>query len=87
MDSLFGISRSLYGQPWSCWSASKEIETEEEPPPPEENQPAADVMRLPKEDMTLFGFCPEQDDFYIVICELCGLGIKPMGMHHHMSKF
>ncbi|XP_046406987.1 uncharacterized protein LOC124171749 [Ischnura elegans] len=85
MDSLCGISRSLYGQPWTSWCTSKELESEEEAPEREKSQPAADVMRLPKEDMTLFGFCPEQDDFYIVICELCGLGIKPMGMNHHMN--
>ncbi|XP_071453402.1 uncharacterized protein [Hetaerina americana] len=85
MDNLCGISRSLYGQPWSSWCTSKELESEEDTSDREQIQPVADVMRLPKEDMTLFGFCPEQDDFYIVICELCGLGIKPMGMTHHMN--
>lgn len=47
--------------------------------------PSGDCMRLPKEDMGLFGHCPERDPFYTVVCEQCKALVKPQGLRSHME--
>ena len=37
-------------------------------------------------DMALFGLCPAQDEFYLVVCESCGQVIKPQALKHHIGK-
>ncbi|XP_069694573.1 ataxin-7-like protein 1 isoform X2 [Periplaneta americana] len=72
------------GQPWSNWTdflgRESPISDEDDP-----DRPEPDAMRLPKEDMGLFGLCPETDNFYVVICELCEACVKPQGLVNHME--
>lgn len=36
-------------------------------------------------EMTLYGLCPAQDEFFLVICEYCHLLIKPQALQYHMG--
>ena len=36
-------------------------------------------------DMPLYGLCPAQE-FYLVVCEMCGHLVKPQALQHHMGK-
>ncbi|KAK7861644.1 hypothetical protein R5R35_006563 [Gryllus longicercus] len=73
------------GQPWSVWTEhlgrDSPISDEEEI----ERKHQADAMRLPREDMGLFGHCPERDPFYTVVCEFCNTLVKPQGLRNHMD--
>ena len=42
-----------------------------------------DVMKLPKKDMKIFGQCPIQDDFTLVVCDSCGKIVKIEAFEHH----
>ncbi len=42
-----------------------------------------DVMRLPSRDRHIFGHCPIQDDFVLVVCDLCGRHVKLEAFEHH----
>ncbi|XP_021920557.1 ataxin-7-like protein 1 isoform X3 [Zootermopsis nevadensis] len=72
------------GQPWSNWTdylgRDSPLSDEDDP-----DKPVPDVMRLPKEDMGLFGLCPETDTFYAVVCEICEACVKPQGLINHME--
>lgn len=37
-------------------------------------------------DMPLFGLCPAQDEFYLVVCETCKQVVKPQALLRHMGK-
>ena len=37
-------------------------------------------------DMGLFGLCPAQDEFYLVVCERCGQVVKPQALKSHYGK-
>ena len=56
--------------------------TEEEPPAP---SPKGSSMKLRVEDMPLFGLCPAQDEFYLVVCEKCNQVIKPQALRSHIE--
>ena len=36
--------------------------------------------------MSLYGLCPAQDEFYLVVCEKCGLLVKPQALRHHIGE-
>ena len=36
-------------------------------------------------DMPLFGLCPAQDEFYLVVCETCKQVVKPQALLRHMG--
>ncbi|XP_072050333.1 LOW QUALITY PROTEIN: uncharacterized protein [Amphiura filiformis] len=44
------------------------------------------VMRLKREDSDLFGICPTQDEFYLVVCEQCGQVVKPQALERHIEQ-
>ena len=50
-------------------------------------------MRLPRKDMHIFGQCPVQDDFMLVICDICHASVKVeafaahVRLRHQKSKF
>ncbi|XP_011860903.1 PREDICTED: cell wall protein AWA1-like isoform X2 [Vollenhovia emeryi] len=50
-----------------------------------EVQPSSSVTRLSSEDIDLYGFCPERDDFYGVVCEICDAIVKPQAFVQHME--
>lgn len=37
--------------------------------------------------MPIFGQCPAQDDFYLVMCSQCGQVVKPQAFHAHYGTF
>lgn len=38
-------------------------------------------------DIDLYGFCPERDTFYGVVCEICNAIVKPQALIQHMGKY
>uniref|UniRef100_A0A672ZH44 Ataxin 7 like 1 n=1 Tax=Sphaeramia orbicularis TaxID=375764 RepID=A0A672ZH44_9TELE len=38
-------------------------------------------------DMPIFGQCPAQDDFYLVMCSHCSQVVKPQAFQAHYGKF
>lgn len=36
-------------------------------------------------DIDLYGFCPERDTFYTVVCETCHAIVKPQALIQHMG--
>ncbi|KAJ8682574.1 hypothetical protein QAD02_018366 [Eretmocerus hayati] len=75
----------FHGQPWSSWiekmGRDKPL-SDEEP----DSEPASSVMRLPIDDIDLYGFCPERDSFYVVVCEVCNAVVKPQAFQQHMES-
>ena len=37
-------------------------------------------------DANVFGICPTQDEFFLVVCEQCSQVIKPQALERHMGK-
>ncbi|XP_014667622.1 PREDICTED: ataxin-7-like protein 1 [Priapulus caudatus] len=75
------------GQAWTAW-----VERIESPgdfdasnPRDKKDTTQADAMKLRTVDMSLFGFCPVQDEFYLVVCEFCGQVIKPQAFKTHIE--
>ncbi|XP_008544981.1 ataxin-7-like protein 1 isoform X1 [Microplitis demolitor] len=75
----------FHGQPWSSWieriGRDKPL-SDEEP----EAEPASSVTRLSADDIDLYGFCPERDTFYGVVCEICNAIVKPQALIQHMES-
>jgi len=34
-------------------------------------------------DFALYGLCPARDEFYLVVCEICGVLVKPQALQQH----
>ncbi|XP_046142271.1 ataxin-7-like protein 1 isoform X1 [Osmia bicornis bicornis] len=51
-----------------------------------EAQLSTSVTRLSAEDIDLYGFCPERDSFYTVVCETCHAIVKPQALIQHMES-
>ncbi|CAG5123007.1 unnamed protein product [Candidula unifasciata] len=47
---------------------------------------SGDSMKLGKQDMSLFGFCPSRDEFSLVVCEKCNLLVKPQALKQHIES-
>nr|XP_012221450.1 PREDICTED: mucin-12-like isoform X1 [Linepithema humile] len=75
----------FHGQPWSSWieriGRDKPLSDEET-----DVQPSSSVTRLSAEDIDLYGFCPERDTFYGVVCEICNAIVKPQALIQHMES-
>ncbi|XP_076620515.1 uncharacterized protein LOC143341436 isoform X2 [Colletes latitarsis] len=75
----------FHGQPWSSWieriGRDKPLSDEET-----EGQLPSSVTRLAAEDIDLYGFCPERDSFYTVVCETCHAIVKPQALIQHMES-
>ncbi|XP_075218946.1 ataxin-7-like protein 1 isoform X2 [Lycorma delicatula] len=41
--------------------------------------------RISPKDMDLFGFCPERDQFSVVVCETCQAVVKPQSLKNHIE--
>ncbi|XP_010777110.1 ataxin-7-like [Notothenia coriiceps] len=76
----------MLGQPWSNWVDAVKLhgydgaESEESFKDFGKNREA---MRLCREDMHIFGQCPAQDDFYLVMCSHCSQVVKPQAFQAH----
>ncbi|XP_051270415.1 ataxin-7 [Dicentrarchus labrax] len=79
----------MLGQPWSNWVDAAKLhgndgaESEESFKDFGKNREA---MRLCREDMPIFGQCPAQDDFYLVMCSHCGQVVKPQAFQAHYER-
>ncbi|XP_060926493.1 ataxin-7 isoform X2 [Limanda limanda] len=79
----------MLGQPWSSWVDAAKLhghdgaESEESFKDLGKNREA---MRLCREDMPIFGQCPAQDDFYLVMCSHCGQVVKPQAFQAHYER-
>ncbi|XP_047438879.1 ataxin-7 [Mugil cephalus] len=79
----------MLGQPWSSWVDAAKLhgndgaESEESFKDFGKNREA---MRLCREDMPIFGQCPAQDDFYLVMCSHCGHVVKPQAFQAHYER-
>ncbi|XP_075952452.1 ataxin-7 [Anarhichas minor] len=79
----------MLGQPWSNWVDAAKLngndgaESEESFKDSGKNREA---MRLCREDMPIFGQCPAQDDFYLVMCNHCGQVVKPQAFQAHYER-
>ncbi|CAL9705019.1 unnamed protein product [Knipowitschia caucasica] len=79
----------MLGQPWSNWADAAKLhghdgaELEESLKDLGKNREA---MRLSREDMPIFGQCPAQDDFYLVMCSHCSQVVKPQAFQAHYER-
>nr|XP_020488760.1 ataxin-7 [Labrus bergylta]XP_020488761.1 ataxin-7 [Labrus bergylta] len=79
----------MLGQPWSNWVDAAKLhgndgaELEESFKDYGKNREA---MRLCREDMPIFGQCPAQDDFYLVMCSHCSQVVKPQAFQAHYER-
>ncbi|XP_037535170.1 ataxin-7 [Nematolebias whitei] len=79
----------MLGQTWSSWVDAAKLhvhdgaESEESFKDFGKNREA---MRLCREDMPIFGQCPSQDDFYLVMCSHCGHVVKPQAFQAHYER-
>ncbi|KAI1897170.1 hypothetical protein AGOR_G00080460 [Albula goreensis] len=79
----------MLGQPWSNWVDAAKLhgndgaESEESLKECGKNREA---MRLCRDDMPIFGQCPAQDDFYLVMCNYCSQVVKPQAFHTHYER-
>ncbi|KAK7916736.1 hypothetical protein WMY93_012497 [Mugilogobius chulae] len=79
----------MLGQPWSSWVDAAKLhgndgaELEESFKDFGKNREA---MRLCREDMPIFGQCPAQDDFYLVMCSHCSQVVKPQAFQAHYER-
>uniref|UniRef100_A0A4W4EYA3 Ataxin 7 n=1 Tax=Electrophorus electricus TaxID=8005 RepID=A0A4W4EYA3_ELEEL len=79
----------ILGQSWSSWVDAVKLhgndgaESEESFKECGKNREA---MRLCRDDMPIFGQCPAQDDFYLVMCSHCSQVVKPQAFHAHYGK-
>ncbi|XP_028302227.1 ataxin-7 [Gouania willdenowi] len=77
------------GQPWSNWVDAAKLhgndgaESEESLKDFGKNREA---MLLCREDMPIFGQCPAQDDFYLVMCSHCSQVVKPQAFQAHYER-
>ncbi|KAG7267835.1 hypothetical protein CRUP_017041 [Coryphaenoides rupestris] len=79
------------GQPWSSWvDASAKLLHGSDGADSEESfkdlGKNREAMRLCREDMPIFGQCPAQDDFYLVMCNHCSQVVKPQAFQAHYER-
>ncbi|KAI7795064.1 ataxin-7 [Triplophysa rosa] len=79
----------MLGQPWNNWVDAVKLygsdgaELEESLKECGKNREA---MRLCRDDMPIFGQCPAQDDFYLVMCSHCSHVVKPQAFQAHYER-
>ncbi|KAF2361379.1 hypothetical protein FHG87_007868 [Trinorchestia longiramus] len=77
------------GKLWTYWTRSSGISnllslrnTDDHGKP----RPHASTSLLKKEDMATYGYCPVWEDFYLIVCDLCGVSVKPQALKHHIEQ-
>jgi len=38
-------------------------------------------------DFAIYGLCPARDEFYLVVCEICGALVKPQALQQHTGNY
>ncbi|XP_060084370.1 ataxin-7-like protein 1 [Ylistrum balloti] len=81
-------SPSLFaGQAWGNWADNVPFSPESGDESSKTSDDDTDhSMKLNREDMGLFGECPSQDEFYLVVCEKCDKVVKPKAFRHHLRN-
>ncbi|XP_041744518.1 ataxin-7-like protein 2 [Coregonus clupeaformis] len=77
------------GQSWSAWAERAGVTASEGSDGDDcskNGKKAAEAMSLRKEDMSIFGHYPGQDDFYLVVCSHCGQVVKPQAFEKHCER-
>uniref|UniRef100_A0A3P8ZMX6 SCA7 domain-containing protein n=1 Tax=Esox lucius TaxID=8010 RepID=A0A3P8ZMX6_ESOLU len=74
------------GQSWSAWAEKAGVTASEGDDCSKNGKKAAEAMSLRKEDMSIFGHYPGQDDFYLVVCSHCGQVVKPQAFEKHCER-
>ncbi|XP_076331178.1 uncharacterized protein LOC143236671 isoform X3 [Tachypleus tridentatus] len=91
MAASYGNITKSEGQSWSSWAdnvgfkSPESIDEDDDEEANNSEKKEAGALQLKKEDMSLFGFCPALDDFFLVICEWCGKIVKPQVLKKHFE--
>uniref|UniRef100_A0AAV2LYE7 SCA7 domain-containing protein n=1 Tax=Knipowitschia caucasica TaxID=637954 RepID=A0AAV2LYE7_KNICA len=80
LDDFVGLN-------WSCWvdtvnNGSSDAQSEDT----KSGRGSCETMTLRKEDMPIYGHCPAQDNFYLVVCSHCGKLVKPQAFEEHYDQ-
>ncbi|KAF5904513.1 ataxin-7-like isoform X2 [Clarias magur] len=79
----------MLGQAWSCWVDAVKLHATDGIDPEESFKECGrnrEAMRLCRDDMPIFGQCPAQDDFYLVMCSHCSQVVKPQAFQAHYER-
>uniref|UniRef100_A0A914UL80 C2H2-type domain-containing protein n=1 Tax=Plectus sambesii TaxID=2011161 RepID=A0A914UL80_9BILA len=83
---------SLIGQAWDVWLAatsSSSLSADESTSKAENKQRQCEekpiVSTMPHKKALCYGFCPTQDEFFLLRCKDCGLLVKPIAYRHHQN--
>ncbi|XP_071017600.1 ataxin-7-like protein 2a [Oncorhynchus clarkii lewisi] len=77
------------GESWSAWAERASVTASEGSDGDDcskNGKKTAEAMSLRKEDMSIFGHYPGQDDFYLVVCSHCGQVVKPQAFEKHCER-
>ncbi|KAK7076005.1 Ataxin-7-like protein 2, partial [Halocaridina rubra] len=75
------------GQKWSLWAQIIGMNSPTSDSEEDENTKSrreSTTTRLKKEEMPIYGYCPRWEDFYLVVCDVCGHAIKPQALKQHI---
>ncbi|TSV54883.1 Ataxin-7 [Bagarius yarrelli] len=79
----------MLGQAWGCWVDAVKLHATDGIDPEgsfKECVRNREAMRLCRDDMPIFGQCPAQDDFYLVMCSHCSQVVKPQAFQAHYER-
>ncbi|XP_026188531.1 ataxin-7-like protein 2b isoform X2 [Mastacembelus armatus] len=80
----------LVGLNWSCWVDRVNVLSSDAGSDVEDSSKyvriGSETMTLRKEDMHIYGHCPAQDDFCLVVCSHCGQVVKPQAFEKHCER-
>ncbi|XP_053642925.2 mucin-2 isoform X1 [Cherax quadricarinatus] len=89
MAALDDSLTNFEGQKWSLWAERLGMNSPASDSEDEENAKSrreSTTTRLKKEEMSIYGYCPRWEDFYLVVCDVCGHAIKPQALKQHIDK-
>ncbi|XP_048878120.1 ataxin-7-like protein 2a [Brienomyrus brachyistius] len=89
LDRWVPSLEDFVGQSWSSWVERVNAFVSEGSDGEEcgkNGKKRAETMTLRREDMSMFGHCPAQDDFYLVVCSHCGQVVKPQAFERHCER-
>ncbi|XP_046731074.1 ataxin-7 isoform X2 [Silurus meridionalis] len=79
----------MLGQAWNCWADAVKLHATDGMEPEESYKECGrnrEAMRLCRDDMPIFGQCPAQDDFFLVMCSHCSQVVKPQAFQAHYER-
>ncbi|XP_071529344.1 uncharacterized protein [Panulirus ornatus] len=88
MAALDDSLTNFEGQKWSLWAERLGMNSPTSDSEDEENTKTrreSTTTRLKKEEMPIYGYCPRWEDFYLVVCDVCGHAIKPQALKQHIE--